>query len=156
MLDDLIKERLKKLEEIKKVKLDPYPPEAKRTLAIAEARKRFNALAKSRKKISLVGRILGSRDQGNIVFLDLADATGKLQLVLKKDNLPDFEFWKSVLDIGDFIYAGGSLFKTKKGEEVWKLKSLKYWRNPCVRCRASGTGWKTLKRACGNDTWICL
>lgn len=122
MLDDLIKERLKKLEEIKKAKVDPYPPEAKRTLTIAEARKRFGALAKARKKISLAGRILGLRDQGNIVFLDLADATGKLQVVLKKDSLPGFEFWKSVLDIGDFISAIGTLFKTKKGEESLEAK----------------------------------
>ncbi len=124
MLSDLIAERLRKLRQIEGEKINPYPPKAERTFVIAEARKRFAALAKSRKKIYLAGRVIGSRDQGNIVFLDLVDATGKLQVVLKKDNLPRFEFWKSVLDIGDFISAAGTLFKTKKGEESLEVKEL--------------------------------
>lgn len=122
MLEDLIGERRKKLEEIKKSGIDAYPAVSRRTLTVAEAHKKFAALAKSRKKVSLAGRIMGSRDQGNIVFLDLTDGSGKFQVVLKKDTLPKFEFWKSVLDIGDFISASGALFKTKKGEESLETK----------------------------------
>jgi lysyl-tRNA synthetase class 2 len=124
MLEDLIGERRKKLEKLVDAKADFYPATAPRTFAIADARKKFGAFAKSRKKVSLVGRILGSRDQGNIVFLDLADTSGKLQVVLKKDTLPKFEFWKSVLDIGDFVSASGILFKTKKGEESLEAMGL--------------------------------
>ncbi len=117
MLDNLIKERRKKLEKIIQAGINPYPAESGRTHSIGDARKSFDALEKSAKKISLVGRISGMRDQGNIIFLDVADESGRLQGILRKDALKDFIFWKSVLDIGDFVSVGGKLFKTKKGEE---------------------------------------
>ena len=61
------------------------------------------------------------RDQGKIIFADIADETGKIQLVLKDENLKDFEFWHSVLDMGDFISATGSLFTTKRGEKSMEV-----------------------------------
>ncbi|MBU6500802.1 MAG: lysine--tRNA ligase [Patescibacteria group bacterium] len=125
MLDDLIAERRKKLEKIKEAGLNAYPSSSERTMAIAEAREKFAALEKSGKKISLAGRLTAMRDQGNIVFLDLADESGKLQLVFKKDSLPNLDFYRSVLDIGDFVSASGVLFKTKKGEESLEAKDVR-------------------------------
>lgn len=117
MLDDLIKERRKKLEAVYKHEFNPYPANCKRTAAAAEAQENFSTWTKNKKEISLAGRLRGLRDQGNIIFADLADESGRIQIVFKKDSLKDFDFWKSVLDIGDFISATGTLFKTKKGEE---------------------------------------
>ncbi len=124
MLDDIMKERRKKLEAIEKAKLDPYPAEAKRTHTAATARADFEKLAKKEGEVTLAGRVTSVRDQGNIIFLDLTDETGKFQVVLKKDDLPKFDFWKSVLDTGDFISVTGILFKTKKGEESVAAKSV--------------------------------
>ncbi|HUZ93084.1 MAG TPA: lysine--tRNA ligase [Candidatus Paceibacterota bacterium] len=117
MLDDLINERRKKLAVMRAAKIDPYPRDAERTHTAAEARAAFPKLEKGGGEVSLAGRLTGMRDQGNIAFLDLADESGKFQIVLKNGDLPQFELWKSVLDIGDFISATGKLFKTKKGEE---------------------------------------
>ncbi|MBI4087593.1 MAG: lysine--tRNA ligase [Candidatus Liptonbacteria bacterium] len=125
MLDDLINERLKKLDEIKKAGLDPYPASAARTLEIAEARKKFDELSASKKSVVLAGRLMSMRDQGNISFLDLADESGKIQIVFKKDILSKFDFWKDVLDIGDFVEAGGVLFKTQKGEESLEVHDFR-------------------------------
>ena len=125
MLDDIIKERSKKLSEIQQADLDPYPARTKRTITLAEARNKFAALSRSRRRVSLVGRILGSRDQGSVVFFDLADESGKLQVVVKKDATARFDFWKSVLDIGDFISISGLLFKTKRGEESIEAKEIR-------------------------------
>jgi len=124
MLEDLINDRKAKLEKIAAAKINPYPATARRTLTISEALGKFAALSKSKKKISLVGRITGVRDQGSIVFSDLADESGKIQLVFKTDALANFEFWKSVLDLGDFISATGTLFETKKGEKSLEVAEI--------------------------------
>ena len=124
MIDDLIKERLKKLEQFKKSGHDPYPPRVKQTHSIGMALKDFSSLQKGHKKISVVGRVVGLRIQGSLLFADLKDITGSIQLVIKKDNLKDFQVFKDALDIGDFLEAGGMVFKTQRGEKSIEVKSL--------------------------------
>src|SRR3989344_1394242 len=125
MIDSLIEERKKKLKNIKDRGIDPYPAEAKRTHTIAEALDSFNKLSKAKKKVYLVGRIRGWRDQGGVIFGDLKDESGTIQLVFKKENLKTFDFWKNNLDLGDFVEVGGPLFKTKKGQESLEVISFK-------------------------------
>jgi lysyl-tRNA synthetase class 2 len=67
------------------------------------------------------------RDQGNLVFSDLFDSSGKIQIVLKKDNISNLNFWKKVLDRGDFIFVNGIVFKTKKGEKSIEAKKIEIW-----------------------------
>ncbi|KKW48338.1 MAG: Lysine-tRNA ligase [Parcubacteria group bacterium GW2011_GWA1_59_11] len=117
MLEDLISERRKKLEKLKQAGIDPYPLRVKRTALISEALGKFAALLKSKKKISVAGRLLGLRDQGNLIFADIEDASGRIQAVLKRDDLKDFALWKDVLDRGDFVSVTGTIFKTKRGEK---------------------------------------
>ncbi len=131
MLDELIKERERKLNLLKKAGLDPYPARVVRTHHIANALAEFSKLVKSSKKISFAGRLRSMRDQGKIVFADLEDGTGKIQIVLKDDSLPhattkgrDLNFWRSVLDIGDFVSATGTLFETKRGEKSLEVHEL--------------------------------
>lgn len=123
MLEDIIKERLKKLENIRKSGLSPYPSKIRRTVLIADALKNFNQLFRSQKNIFIAGRVFGARTMGNIVFCDLRDESGKIQAVFKKDNLKNFALFKENLDIGDFISVGGNLFKTKTGEKSVEVKS---------------------------------
>lgn len=126
MLEDILKERLKKREELEKLGYDIYPARVQRTHLISEAVESFNSLAKSKKKIFLVGRVLGLRIQGGLGFVDMADGGGaKIQAVLKKDNLSDFSILKKNLDIGDFLEIGGPLFKTQKGEKSVEAKSAR-------------------------------
>lgn len=124
MLEDIRKERLNKLQKIKDAKVDPYPPRTRRTITIGEARKRFGALSKAKRTLYVVGRLVGLRDQGGVIFGDLQDETGKLQIVFKKDTLKDFTFLKSVLDRGDFMSVGGVPFKTKKEQESIEAKKV--------------------------------
>ncbi len=116
MLEDIIKERQKKLDLLKASGVDPYPARVKRDRSIAEVLKSFSAFSKLKKKVSISGRIMSIRDQGNLLFVDCADESGGMQCVLKKDNLLNFKLLKSTLDRGDFISVTGPLFKTKKGE----------------------------------------
>ncbi len=124
MLDDIIKERLKKLSWLKEAGINPYPASLKRTFSIGEAVEKFSALEKSHKKIFLAGRLLSWRDQGGVIFADIADESGKIQLVLKKDTLKNFALFRDTLDRGDFLSAAGTLFKTKKGQESLDVKEL--------------------------------
>lgn len=117
MIDELIEERRKKLDAIKAAGIDPYPARVKRSFAIAHALGEFDTLAAEGKKISLTGRLRSLRDQGKIIFADLEDESGKIQAVLKEDVLAELPFWRSVLDMGDFISVTGVLFTTKRGEK---------------------------------------
>lgn len=125
MLEDLIGERKRKLNNFIKAGIDPYPEKSKRTHKISEAVADFSPLSKSRKKIFICARIFGMRVMGNIVFYDLRDESDRIQGVLKKDNFLNFEIFKLNLDIGDFIEIGGTLFKTKTGEKSVEIKNLK-------------------------------
>ncbi len=124
MIEDLRKERLEKLNKLKAAKVDPYPPRTKRTHTIGEGREKFAALAKSKKKVSLAGRVTSIRDQGGVVFLDLKDESGQIQAVLNKKTLLDFELLRSALDRGDFVSVSGPLFKTKAGQESIEAKEV--------------------------------
>ena len=124
MLEDIIQERRKKLEAIRAAGIDPYPARVKRSFDVAHALADFETLAASSKKVSLAGRLRSVRDQGKIIFADIEDETGKIQVVLKEDVLSDLAFWRSVLDMGDFVSVTGSLFSTKRGEKSLEAREL--------------------------------
>jgi lysyl-tRNA synthetase class 2 len=124
MLEDIIEERRKKLDTIRAANIDPYPARVKRSFEIAHALAQFDAIAASGEKVSLTGRLRSLRDQGKIIFADIEDESGKIQVVLKEDVLSDLGFWRSVLDMGDFISVTGPLFATKRGEKSLEAHEL--------------------------------
>lgn len=127
MLEDLIAERRKKLAMIRNAGLDPYPARVARSHAVGDALAGFAAFAKAGTTVSLAGRLRSMRDQGKILFADLEDESGQIQIVLKEDTLAkgnDLEFWRSVLDLGDFVSATGVLFETKRGEKSAEVHEL--------------------------------
>ncbi len=126
MLEDIIQERRKKLEAIKTAHVDPYPARVKRSSTVAHAIGDFDKIAMSGESVSLVGRLRSLRDQGKIIFADLSDDTGKIQVVLKEDVLAELPFWRSVLDMGDFVSVTGPLFATKRGEKSLEAHELQF------------------------------
>lgn len=124
MLEEIRKERLKKREHLEK-ETGAYPAKVNRTALAGEVLNGFAALIKQKKKVSLTGRLLGLRDQGSLIFADLKDESGKIQIVAKKDNLKNFAALKTTLDIGDFVEVSGPVFKTAKGEKSVEAKSLR-------------------------------
>src|SRR6185369_6630509 len=92
---------------------------------LAEASEKFAGLISRDKAISVAGRIRAIRGQGALAFLDLDDGTGKLQALLKKDDLDEDSFslfWETV-DIGDFISVKGKPFLTKREEKTIQVSS---------------------------------
>jgi len=116
MLEDIISERKQKLQKWSKF-FDPYPARVKRDFTLQTLVENFFVLQKKQKKIFITGRVMGIRDQGGIIFCDLKDESGGLQLILSKKDTLHFQLLKETLDIGDFLEANGILYLTKKGEK---------------------------------------
>lgn len=110
--------RLEKLDNLRKQGIDPYPARTERTHTIAEVARNWDPLESSKKTVTLVGRLRSKREHGGLLFAHLEDGTGKLQLAFKKDILGKdaFTFFDAHFDVADFIFAHGTLFKTKRGE----------------------------------------
>lgn len=119
LLEDYRNERIRKLEEIRKRGIDPYPAKSHRTAKIAEIVEHFDE--KQGQEVSIVGRIVAIRSFGKLVFLKLRDYTGEVQIFMKgvNESGPDgFLGAKDIklLDIGDFIEATGVVDKSQTGE----------------------------------------
>ncbi|MCL4403781.1 lysine--tRNA ligase [Patescibacteria group bacterium] len=121
MLEDLIRDRKRKLEAYGEEAA--YPARVPRTMNIGEALERFAALVRAKKKISLAGRLMSVRDQGKLIFADLRDGSGQIQIVLKRDDIKDFVRLRSAIDAGDFLSVTGTLMKTARGEKSLAAKT---------------------------------
>ena len=119
-INEIKKERLRKLENIRKAGINPYPSKSKRTHSCVEAIEQF----KDGKNMILAGRLRAIRGHGGSVFIHLEDSSGKIQAYLKKDELGEekYKFFHNNIDIGDFIEINGTLFLTKKGEKTLLVK----------------------------------
>ncbi|MEK7153992.1 MAG: OB-fold nucleic acid binding domain-containing protein, partial [Patescibacteria group bacterium] len=119
-LEEIRDARIEKLKKLWKARVNPYPSQSSRTHTTGKAVENFDKLAKEGKKLVLVGRIMAKREHGGSTFLDIEDGTGKIQLLFKKDTLgsKDYQFFLDTIDIGDFIEARGTLFKTKQEEKT--------------------------------------
>lgn len=117
-LDEIRKTKIKKVEELRKSGVDPYPANSSRTNSVKEAIDNYEEW-KDEKEITLAGRIMAKRGHGGAMFFDINDGTGKIQGFAKEDVLgKQFEFFQSFIDIGDFIEIKGTLFKTKQEEKT--------------------------------------
>lgn len=115
-LDDLRKAKIEKLEQIKKSGIDPYPAKFDRSDSCQDA------LGKEGQKVSVAGRLRSLRGHGGILFADLVDQSGKIQLFFSKSDIGEEKFGLlKLLDLGDFIGVSGEVFKTQAGEITIKV-----------------------------------
>ncbi len=75
--------------------------------------------------VAVRGRVLSIRSFGKLIFIDLKDSTGKIQLLASKDDLDEkLEEHIELIDVGDIVGTSGSIMKTKKGELSLKISNL--------------------------------
>src|SRR5438093_1512116 len=119
-LEDIQKERLKKLKNIQSLGVNPYPSKSNRKHTIEIARKLMG------KKVTIAGRLRSFRKMGKIAFADIEDATSKIQLFFAENLLrgEKYEFINN-LDLGDFLETSGEVFKTNAGEISIKVADFK-------------------------------
>ena len=117
--EDQTQSRLEKLQRIKDLGINPYPSRYHRTHSAIEAINLFeqNQDDEIRPTVNVAGRITAMRIMGKASFLDIRDASGRIQVYFKKDTLGEerYSFLQN-LDIGDFIGVQGELFKTRTEE----------------------------------------
>jgi lysyl-tRNA synthetase class 2 len=114
--NEQMKERISKLEELKKEGKDPFEiVKYERTHTSKDIRDNFEEF--EGKTIKTAGRLMSKRIHGKAGFSDIYDRYGKLQLYVRIDDVGEdkLKFFKS-LDIGDIIGVTGFIFKTKTGE----------------------------------------
>jgi lysyl-tRNA synthetase class 2 len=119
--NELIALRRKKLEAVRAKGLDPFGGAFEVTGSIAEVREKF----KEGGTLRAAGRVTAHRDMGKSHFLDLCDATGRIQIyVHAKEIGPELVEVFQLLDLGDFIGVEGTCFVTKSGEPTLKVHTL--------------------------------
>jgi len=113
--EQIIGERLRKIEELKKEGINPYPHSFSKEDSLEDCLKK-----KKGSKIKTAGRLMTSRDLGKIAFARLRDSSGEMQIVFQDGEgltpKRDFELFKKYIDSGDFVGVTGSIFETKTGE----------------------------------------
>lgn len=130
-LKELRDERLRKLDELKKLGINPYPARAGRTHVLADIIAKFNDL--ENKQVRVVGRIVNIRKFGKIAFVVLRDQSGQSQLFLGQDKVAGLDAPKGrlgfdqlpLLDSGDFVEARGKVIKTQTGEVSVAVEELR-------------------------------
>lgn len=116
--EELIAERVRKLQEFRKLGVNPYPYKFSPTHTARQILEKYGGLQgeQIRDSATVAGRIVGLRRMGKATFCHIRDHTDKIQLYLKEDVLgKDYELLK-LWDVGDWIGATGNVFKTKTGE----------------------------------------
>jgi len=126
-LEELRAERIKKLEALKQLGVNPYPIESSQSRTLSAVISKFDSLAKAGKIVHLVGRIRAIRSQGALTFFNFDDGTANLQGLLKQGDVSeeDFKRFQDLTDIGDFIQVDGVLFVTKRNEKTIQVKGWK-------------------------------
>lgn len=126
--------RREKLESLIKLGIDPFPSPlypVNANAAFIKENYRGDENKADFAEVCLAGRIMGVRDMGKANFAQIQDATGKIQIYLKQDDLCPGEdktvyqnVWKKLIDIGDIIGVKGYVFTTKTGETSIHVKEF--------------------------------
>ncbi len=124
-MDELMAQRVRKLEELRRMGMDPFQiTRFDRTHTASEVHRRFDEL--EGKAVTLAGRLVARRGHGRAAFLDLADHTGRIQLHVTEDRLgPEAYGRLDLVDLGDFIGVSGEVFRTRRGEVSIAVSELR-------------------------------
>ena len=115
-LTDQVRIRREKLAQLREEGRDPFRQTSfEIDTTSAEIKNDFEAM--EGKAVSLAGRIMTKRGMGKVIFCDLQDAAGRIQLYVKFDEMPEEQFNDfRKYDIGDIVGVKGDVFRTQRGE----------------------------------------
>lgn len=130
-LQDYRDERLRKLEELKALGINPYPADSHRTHMAGDVIARFEEL--EGQTATIAGRVAGIRKFGKLAFIVVKDFTGSIQFFLHAPDVTVLDAATGtlgmselpLLDTGDFVEATGEVIKTKTGEISLGVRQLR-------------------------------
>ena len=119
--NELIALRRKKLDALRAKGVDSFGGAFDVAGSIADVCEKF----KEGETLRVAGRITAHRDMGKSHFLDLRDATGRVQIYIHEKEIgAELSEVFGLLDLGDFIGAEGTCFVTKSGEPTLKVRTF--------------------------------
>jgi lysyl-tRNA synthetase class 2 len=129
---DLLRQRRENFQSLVQLGVEPYPRQFERTHTVEQLVQAYGetggeALEAEQPRTRTAGRILAIRSFGKANFLVISDGRERIQIYLRKDALSerDFAIFK-LLDFGDFVGAGGRVFRTKTNELTIWADSLEF------------------------------
>jgi len=127
---ELIQQRIRKLERLRKQKRDPFPNNFRVTHTSKDLHDAFGSMSEEelnsiKETFSLAGRILAIRNFGKAGFVHIQDQKGKIQAYFQRNAVGDeaFQLFKAI-DIGDFVGLEGRVFRTKTGEFTLQVQNF--------------------------------
>ncbi len=119
--NDLIKQRIKKLENLRAAGLNPYGGKFVKSVYIKELLQNFE----EGKELSVAGRVMALRSHGKSCFIDVKDSTDKIQNYVKNAELStEGATVFDNIDIGDIVGVKGKTFKTRTGEPTIHVSEI--------------------------------
>ncbi len=122
--DDFIgqrQRRIQNMQELRSLGINPFTPESQKDTSNKDITDNFEKY--DGKKLTLAGRLTGKREHGKLIFGDILDQTGSIQIGIKKDEIIEdlkqsYLGWTNLklIDIGDFVQVTGTIQKTQQGE----------------------------------------
>jgi lysyl-tRNA synthetase class 2 len=126
-LTELEKNRRNKVQQLRESGIEPYPARCDRTHTSAQAIAAFERADPGETiPATVAGRVRSIRLMGKVIFAHLEDGDGQIQILLKTDLLGQavLDQFKNLYDLGDFVQAGGGLFRTRSGEITLQVETL--------------------------------
>ncbi|MBE8712584.1 lysine--tRNA ligase [Sphingobacterium hungaricum] len=132
VLSEQEQQRRQNLQAIKDLGINPFPADEFKVNANAkDILENYDRDKLNYKNIQLAGRIMSRRVMGNASFIELQDATGRIQAYVKRDDICPGEdktlyntVFKKLLDIGDIIAVEGYVFTTQTGSICIHVEKL--------------------------------
>ena len=129
-LPQLREQRLEKIQKLNALGINAYPAKSNKTNILSDIINKFEEF--ENKEVILAGRLLSIREHGKLVFGNIEDQDGNIQLYIKSDEIASHDAEKhnlgfdelNLLDIGDFVEVSGTVTKTQRGEISILVKSL--------------------------------
>ncbi|MDF2670432.1 MAG: lysyl-tRNA synthetase [Paenibacillus sp.] len=128
--NELLVIRRNKLDELRKLGVDPFGKKFDRTHHTKAILSQYEPMPKeeleeNNVEVSIAGRILQKRGMGKASFAHIQDLTGKIQIYVREDAIGS-TLYKAfdMLDLGDIVGVKGTVFKTKTGETSVKVDML--------------------------------
>ena len=120
--------RREKLSKLIALGVNPYPAEL---FSVSHNSEQIKSDFKKGEKVTIAGRLMRKKVQGNAAFAELQDSYGRIQLYFNRDEICVGDdkskynnIFKKLIDLGDFLGVEGELFTTKVGEKTILIKNF--------------------------------
>lgn len=129
-LSEMLQIRRGKLDELRSLGIDPFGKKYDRTHHAGDLIAKYDGMTKEEldeqhAEVRVAGRIMAKRGMGKAIFAHIQDLSGKIQIYVRQDSVPEaaFEAFR-LLDLGDIVGIAGTMFKTKTGETTIKASEV--------------------------------